>query len=270
MLHSIDFDSWSQLEAFARGIGGIAEGNPRRPAPLLYRGQADCAWGLHSTLERSYSKIRSMHQYFDVAIEAKKALESLLTERWPEADLANANIASYGYIEYTAQGVPASNFLAHLRHHGFPSPLLDWSRSLYIAAYFAYSKPASDRVAIWIYQSHDGRGRGQGTGSPMIAELPNNVRAHRRHYFQQCQYTICSHFLHPNGNWAFVPYEEVFQNAPEHQDRFWKLTAPSSESSAVMEQIQEYNITAYSLFLSEDALMETVARGAFSNSIYYR
>src|SRR5579871_975887 len=33
---------------------------------------------------------------------------------------------------------PGYDYMAYLRHHGFPSPLLDWTRSPYVAAFFAF------------------------------------------------------------------------------------------------------------------------------------
>ena len=48
---------------------------------------------------------------------------------------------------------PGIDFMIHLRHHGFPSPLLDWTKSPYIAAFFAFNEATEqDDVAIFSYR----------------------------------------------------------------------------------------------------------------------
>ena len=41
--------------------------------------------------------------------------------------------------------------MTYLRHHGFPSPLLDWTLSPYIAAFFAFNEAHDDKVAFFTY-----------------------------------------------------------------------------------------------------------------------
>jgi hypothetical protein len=47
---------------------------------------------------------------------------------------------------------PGYEYMAYLRHHGFPSPLLDWTRSPYIAAYFAFSNAMASACRFICYQ----------------------------------------------------------------------------------------------------------------------
>ncbi len=54
-------------------------------------------------------------------------------------------------------------------------------------------------------------------------------------------------------------HSSVFAQGIAGQDRLLRLTVPASESGEVLKQLDSYNINAFSLFQSEEALMETVA-----------
>jgi hypothetical protein len=45
----------------------------------------------------------------------------------------------------------------------------------------------------------------------------------------------------------------------EDQDWLYKYTIPASEREKVLRKLDKYNINAYSLFGSEESLMETLA-----------
>jgi hypothetical protein len=48
-------------------------------------------------------------------------------------------------------------------------------------------------------------------------------------------------------------------NAERQQDIIFKFVIPRRETIAVLRELHQYNLTAYSLFGSEESLMETLS-----------
>src|SRR5690606_2110705 len=111
----------------------------------------------------------------------KAQVETLTSRRWERLptfdDLLNF---SRSYDSLQADGLPAYDFLVYLRHHGFPSPLLDWTRSPYVSAFFAFRQARTSRVAIYVYQEAPRGFKATRAGEPQIKRVGQNVVAHPR------------------------------------------------------------------------------------------
>ena len=133
--------------------------------------------------------------------------------------------------------------------------------SPYVAAFFAFRdlifRPGDGKPEKRsIYVTPHGP-KGGGVGAPAIRRIGPYVRSHPRHFRQQSDYTICGAF-EENLGWRFHPHEAVFGSQGAKQDVLWKFNLPSTESSRVLRVMDEYNLNAFSLFDSEETLLETM------------
>lgn len=118
----------------------IASGDVSEDGAYIYRGQSDAIWTLKSSLFRTdiVSKPSDMVGYVNYILpQVHEPVEAWSGRTWNLADFLGL-----------------AEFIAFLQHNGFPTPLLDFTASPYIAAYFAFEgidhfDPKSDNVAIY-------------------------------------------------------------------------------------------------------------------------
>ena len=220
----------------------------------LFRGHAKKSWKLETTLER-YSKIKySMEDYNRILRVIEPAVSSFTSKSW--------NIFSDENVDDTNPYSPPLNydFMIYLRHHGFPSPLLDWTRSPYVAAFFAFQprlEIEDENIAIYSYVEYYGNLKGGSNNEALIVHLGPYVQTHKRHFIQQCEYTICK--KHIKNNYFYCNHEEAFQRNEPEQDILKKYLIPRSERSKFLSKLGFMNINSYSLFVNEESLMATLA-----------
>lgn len=216
---------------------------------VLFRGQCDADWHLRTTLDRIAEKM-PYRAYYYIMQGVKPDIETCTGDRW--------NLADYKEPKQSIFVVPCGyEFMIYLRHCGFPSPLLDWTRSPYIAAYFAFQNENEGKdVAIFAYIKDIGKGKFSMGDDAIISEIGQYVTTHKRHYLQQCDYTICT--KRDNGNLVYWNHEEVFGKNEAEQDLLTKYILPSSERQKVLKKLDLMNINAYSLFGTTESLMETL------------
>lgn len=183
---------------------------------------------------------------------ARCPVESFIGKRW-EFD-----------SDFKAPATPlhppfAYEFMVYLRHHGFPSPILDWTRSPYIAAYFAFKTklaPRSERVAIYSYVGD--LGYGYSGSNRMVNDIGPTMTTDRRHHIQQCEYTYA---VERHGDErTYCDHESAFAKPKvTPQQMLKKYILPYSERLKVLEKLDFMNINSYSLFGDEESLMELIA-----------
>jgi len=222
--------------------------HPQRKFPPLFRGQNKASYFLETSLER-YKKELPWERYHNILRSVEPAILSLTSSQFKLEDFP-------GQFE-GPQAPPGYAFMIYLRHHGFPSPLLDWTISPYVAAFFAFHKAGKEgNVAIFCYRDSVGHGRTDMLSQPHIYTLGSHAHTHKRHYQQQCEYTICLKEPSKN-NRIYCPYEDV--RFGDEQDVLTKHIIPSRERKKVMAKLDLMNINAYTLFGSEDSLVDMLA-----------
>jgi hypothetical protein len=98
-----------------------------------FRGHQDANWNLQPSIER----LRSSYPN-SIVYGAEQYVRTAFTRR------------AHHYLQRLPDEGEQLEWLALMRHHGAPTRLLDWTRSPYVATFFALAEAREDQVsAIW-------------------------------------------------------------------------------------------------------------------------
>jgi hypothetical protein len=260
--------SWEEFEPALREL----QRSTHRPGRMLYRGHTDSSWRLDTTLERDVKTTFSISDYYRISQQVKPQVQPFTGQNWADLEFNVIDDLCRDYSKFSLElsfgRLPSYAYLAYLRHHGFPSPLLDWTASPYVAAYFAFRKPSREQYhAIYAYSEFGEGGKARGSRESAIYGFGPILSTHRRHFLQRSQYTICVQYdqsLPNQHEWRFASHEGVFNRNEQGQDFLTKFLIPSSERQKILKILDEFNLTSFSLFGSEESLMETLALQEFT------
>lgn len=275
VFEGIEYDSWEEFEGAIKELNKYLEDNKisTKQNPLLYRGQRCGKWDLETTLERYIRKEYTVTDYLQLIRSAKCAFESHFGKGFEAGEL------NIGEMKFKVAEIhPCYQLLSYFRHLGFPSPLLDWTRSVYVAAYFAFcdADPKDDKsVAVYSYIERLGKSKNIFPSlEGFVERLGPNIQTHKRHYLQQAEYTYTvnvdkSADENATDNFEIdcnkVTYKNHYETIKDRmseggkQDICVKHLIPITEKDEVINRLYSMNINEYSLFHTEESLMKTVA-----------
>src|SRR4029077_16905043 len=142
-------------EEFEEKASAFDDPNRKLWDEVWFRGQADAQWALLTTLERRSKRVSTVSMYLNLISELKPAIETFTGAEFqmPKRSEIEERCRQYDLFHWFL--LDAVTYMAHLRHGAFPSPLLDWTGSPYVAAYFAFSRAGrqnAGEVAIYAYR----------------------------------------------------------------------------------------------------------------------
>lgn len=230
-------------------------------SPWIFRGQSYFEWDLKTSLERflqdekgeNVDRYNMRRYYYDLS-SVIPAINSLTDKKFERFEPSDLNCRKNGTL-------PQYELLCFARHHGFPTPILDWTYSYYVAAFFAFVSAKKDQdVAIFSYKEWSGETRGGWVADPIWDTQGPYVETHPRHYKQQSAYTVCRAEIEERGKTEifFMNHETAARNDPANHS-VKKFVLKADEKQKVLEMLYSMNINAYTLFGNDESLMQMLA-----------
>lgn len=278
-METYDLKSWDEFDPLILDIRQrhgastfILPDGSRKENQLLFRGEAEADSGtaLKTTLERTSAKPFDLLQYMVAAYSCLNELESFTGRQWDTKPFPQLEEEIKRVQDSMRLPIPDAiyPYLVYLRHHGFPSPLLDWTASPYIAVYFAFSNQVkADRAAIYVYiekarEPERVPGFTRVPGS-MISVLGPKVTTHPRHFAQQAWYTVAGEWSHEPQAWSFCPHLDVFRGKDGDREVLIRITIPRAQRSRILQDLNDYNINHFTLYQSEESLVKALGMKCF-------
>lgn len=228
---TLKFESWKEFIDYINSYLDYRK--------FVWRGQGDSSWLLEPTLDRNLNKI-------DIKNNNKNKII--------ENHLNRFKYASRGRRGLNPQELKDDNdWWALGQHNGLSTPLLDWSKSPFVAAFFAFSssninttkyrtifgiaRTDVEEKSKIIKRSHKRKSR-----PPIIEFIEPFSDENARLVNQGGLFTRCSTGTDIES-WLKENY-----NDDEKYIRAWKILLPENERSTILQSLNRMNINYSSLF----------------------
>ena len=235
---------------------------------LVFRGQGDSSWEIRSSLERAGIKSIFLKEYYRSIDYLKPEINSIghhFKRNLNDKDY-DFNFSDYRKLSFSK--FPDIEYLSYLRHHGFPTPLIDVTQSEYIALFFA-CEDLNEKTDAKVFVFRGDYGNAGISGSPELHKIGHYFESDRRHIAQQSEYLLALQFQRVDDHyeWIFVPfssfkewnndtYEGVDCDSEKVESQsFFEIEIDGCVKKQILAELYRMNINHYTLYLDEDALI---------------
>lgn len=258
----------SSIKEYIECIEQIRKRNTLR-LPMVFRGQCNSKWPIRSTLERAGIERIFSKEYYRSIDYLKPEINSLghhFKRNFYEKDFEH-NFSDIRNINFRI--FPDIEYLSYLRHHGFPTPLIDVTQSEYVALFFA-CEDMDEETDAKVFVFREDFGCAGVSGSPQLEKIGHYFESDRRHIAQQSEYLLALQFerVKDHYEWAFIPFSSFkeWNNSTymeEHCDEddvesqsYFEIEIDGCAKKQILAELYKMNINHYTLYLDEDSLIK--------------
>lgn len=205
-------ESWFDLPPIF--FNAICAGQFINRKKFIFRGQRDALWPLKSTFDRWYDSRR------DIDSDRIGLFSKMITDFTSE------------HQKFKRINANEDQFIALAQHYGLQTRLLDWTNSLYVAAFFAfenaiYEDEGDENVAIWCLNSESPIWK---LGCPILDSLSSDENIRLRN--QDGVFTML--------NTPDDSLEEFVSKALKNKENkvLYKIVIPKSERKLAMSELE--------------------------------
>jgi hypothetical protein len=233
IVERIAFKSWRDL---TKDVRALAEDG------WLFRGQKRASWGLKTTLERSVADLSHAYEQEEWMVCEFRAVAHNYISNLPDSQSEDS------YLE----------LLAMMQHHGAPTRLLDWTRSPYVAAYFAIEDAGLEGdCAVWAIDTRWCHERGVERKTKPQSLPCHAVRPFTPQRLTERQHAQQAAFILPEDCRATFR-DNLLAMGADFGDHLKCFLMPAGQRPTILGDLRLMNISRASLFPGLDGFTQSL------------